>query len=95
MSFDAIQKVGQLSFENGRMRSLLSQAVASMENVEIYLNSKETISPEGRQQWYYLIERMRAIQKADQQDGPKRATKPPLSGADVESPVVSAHGERA
>ena len=61
MSEETIQQIGRLSLENGRMRSLISQAIANMEHAEIFITSKEMMHPDGRQQWHYLIGRMQAV----------------------------------
>ena len=61
MSEETIQQIGRLALENGRMRSLISQAIASMEHAEIFITSKETMHHDGRQQWHYLIARMQSI----------------------------------
>ena len=61
MSDGSLEMVTRLSFENGRMRFLIGEAITSMSHAETFISSREKMHPEGRRQWDELIDRLREV----------------------------------
>ena len=61
MSDGRLEMVTRLSFENGRMRFLIGEAIAYMSHAETFIESREKMHPEGRRQWGELIDRLREV----------------------------------
>ena len=58
---EMLQQVSRLSFENGRMRFLIGEAITSMSHADIFLESREMMHPTGVQLWGELIDRLRQV----------------------------------
>ena len=56
-----LQAVTKLSFENGRMRFLIGEAITYMSHAEVFIESREKMHPTGVQQWGELIDRLREV----------------------------------
>lgn len=61
MSDHRLEMVTRLSFENGRMRFLIGEAITYMSHAETFIRSREKMHAEGQRQWGELIDRLREV----------------------------------
>ena len=52
--------ISRLATENGRLRYLIQEAIASMDHAQVFLCSREKMKDIGRSQWVQLLNRMAA-----------------------------------